>query len=1149
MKLLKLAVLCGAVALPFAAHVVIGAPDALAQAPKYQRTTPKVKVDVKQTERTKKLSERALKTKKETRPTLTSEQFLDVQGQVGGIRKSQQSKLVRLIKITGDDNPDKPKLLFRLAESFSKEQRYYRFRAFELYEKIESPRYSNQRGKLKSQQKQWFAKEKKALTSAIKIYALLANNSKFRNYEKMDEVLFYYAYTLQSAKRIPLSRTVFKRLIQNYPKSKYVPWAYLSFADYFFEKGELNNADLFYGKVLEFPRSQIYNLALYKRGWVFMNQDRNQDALETFFKVANRTKGKKQYDVLNRAAKKDFVRAYAEVGKAQRAHNAFKRVDNAYAFDMLKILALLYFDQGKAAKAIYTFRELMRLKPKHKEVCEWQYNVQQAMLGAGSKQDVVVETAQLAKLYTVVRDRKILSGAALSECRENAQLVTAELAKLWHSEANKTLNFQTLQYAEGLYEAYVQYFPNAKDIGMMEYYYAELLWSRADKTDNPRLATERWEKAAVAFTDVVKRNKVSPKFRKESAYAAVLGWKNALRVDPRTKTAPPPVNLEEAKEVKPREIDGREKKMIDAFDVYIRYIKDPKDEELVMMKFLKARIYWRHDQLDKALPLFQDIVEVHPTHETALYSANIMLDSLIRMKQFDQLLKWTNKLLKNQKFLEDKDSLRERLADIKAKSMRKAAEQLEEEKRWVECGEAYLDIFETSPNSPGMEEVLYNAGVCFEEGKSIGFAIRMYGELRKRFPKSKQSERALARMGNAYAAIARYKQAAALYEEYANKYAGEKDASNALNDAVVYRKGIGDDRQAIKNIEEFVKKFKRKRFDDAAAAFFGMAGIYEKQNKDEMVIRHLKRYISEFGRKGGRDRLIAANAKIGEILWNRSCRAKGVDGACVKVARERALRRKKRRRGGGAAVPNRCGESDRIVLTVIDRNRTYANQARGFFRNAIREWQKGGADGIPEERLPGAAYWAFAAKFYMADAEYEEFLDIKFPEGMNFDPQKPKTVEKSKKRFADWLKKKSQVGAKVDAMYKEILNGNSAAWAIAAAARMGQIPQNFADGLYRAEVPAIARTGPYAEDLYFAYCGALEDEAKPLEQRSIAAFTFCLEETTKRNWFNQWARLCEEELGQINPQDFPAALEVHGEPDSVAPVTDTSGLIPQIADE
>jgi hypothetical protein len=131
-------------------------------------------------------------------------------------------------------------------------------------------------------------------------------------------------------------------------------------------------------------------------------------------------------------------------------------------------------------------------------------------------------------------------------------------------------------------------------------------------------------------------------------------------------------------------------------------------------------------------------------------------------------------------------------------------------------------------------------------------------------------------------------------------------------------------------------------------------------------------------------------------------------------------------------------------------------------------------------------------------------------------------------------------------MYKEILNGKSAAWAIAAAARMGQIPQNFADGLYRAEVPAIARTGPYAEDLYFAYCGVLEDFAKPLEQTSIAAFTFCLDETTKRNWFNTWAKLCERELGQINPQDFPAALEVHGKPDEVASVTDMSGLIPEI---
>ena len=56
------------------------------------------------------------------------------------------------------------------------------------------------------------------------------------------------------------------------------------------------------------------------------------------------------------------------------------------------------------------------------------------------------------------------------------------------------------------------------------------------------------------------------------------------------------------------EIGEREQKMLGAFDVYIDYIKDPKDKELVMMKFLKARIYWRHNHFDEAIPLFVDII-------------------------------------------------------------------------------------------------------------------------------------------------------------------------------------------------------------------------------------------------------------------------------------------------------------------------------------------------------------------------------------------------------------------------------------------------------------------------------------------------------------------------------------------------------------
>ena len=49
--------------------------------------------------------------------------------------------------------------------------------------------------------------------------------------------------------------------------------------------GAVVNAEKFYNKVLQFPKSGVYAYALYKKGWVYLNQDRNQDALETFFKA------------------------------------------------------------------------------------------------------------------------------------------------------------------------------------------------------------------------------------------------------------------------------------------------------------------------------------------------------------------------------------------------------------------------------------------------------------------------------------------------------------------------------------------------------------------------------------------------------------------------------------------------------------------------------------------------------------------------------------------------------------------------------------------------------------------------------------------------------------------------------------------------
>jgi len=75
-----------------------------------------------------------------------------------------------------------------------------------------------------------------------------------------------------------------------------------------------------------------------------------------------------------------------------------------------------------------------------------------------------------------------------------------------------------------------------------------------------------------------------------------------------------------------------------------------------------------------------------------------------------------------------------------------------------------------------------------------------------------------------------------------------------------------------------------------------------------------------------------------------------------------------------------------------------------------------------------------------------------------------------------------------------------------------------------------------AQDKVDAYCDALTTAAEPLAQKSLEAFGACLSKSTELGWFSDWSKLCERELGQIKPEEFPTASELRGDSDQVAPV-------------
>jgi len=1123
-----------------------------AQKAKYTRSQD-LKVDVKLSDRVKPIQAKDAK-EEPPQPSLSADQVLSIEGLVGDIRSEQEDILAKLIIKTPDTEvEEKSDYYFRLGELYAKQQRYWRLKGIELTIQGDTNKNPQQKAKLKADGVAAAAKAKDYLLKAVKTYKGLTDNEAFRNYPKMDMALFYYGYTLQSGKYMKEARSVYDKLLKNYPNSKYVPEAHLAFADYFFEIGQLDDAESRYKMVLRFPRSPAYYYAMYKMGWIDLNKQRFQDALETFFQVAQATKTDKKNEVLNRAAKKDFVRAYAEIGKADKAYAAFQRVDQKYAFDMLEILADLYLSQGKSDKAIYVYQELMKQAPTHKNVCLWQYNVAHAtlsMVGAQNS-DKVKQIENLVRMWGALKGKKVLPQSEAQECHDNAAAMSGELARAYHSESAKTKNPETLAYAEKLYKIYLLVFPDAEDFAQTQYFYAELIWSRAESEKNPRLSTELWENAALAFTDVVKLGKVEPRLMKESAYAAVLGWKNALNVDPRVKQQADMDAPTDAK-AEPKPIPEREQKMLAAFDIYINYIKDPKDEELVGMKFLKANIYRRYNHYDEAIPIFLDILDHHKQHETAEYSANLLLDTYNSQKNYKGMLELVNKLDGDAKFLEGKDDLKATLAKLKMQALRNDALDKETQAKktndygkYVACGQAFFDIYNRNPEAPENDEVLYNAGVCFEEGKSISAAITAFNLLEKYFPNSKITAKAIARLGKAYGDIAYYDRASDKLEQYAKKYAGEKDAYDAMNDAVFYRKGIGDDAKAIENTKYFIKTFGPKKPQEAAAAMFSLNGVYEKQGDGDMVIKHLREYIREFGERGGADRLVIAYAKIGQVLWKQSCPVKEVDGSCIRVTRERAISTKKAKKTkkGVAEQPTQCGPESKIKLAVIKRDERKLREALAAFSSAAKEYEKrqgktGGDEG-------GARYYYGIAKIADADKDFEAYLDLKFPFGLDFDPapERKAIAAKSLKRFEEWLAQKGKLGESTKKKYNLVLAVKDPADSITAAARLGQIAQNASDQLFTAEIPKNVRTGEFADEKVEAFCDRMTEVAEPLEKTSLEAYGICLAKSTELGWFSDWSKMCERELGQIKPEEYPTASELHDEPNQVAPITEVEPAI------
>lgn len=323
--------------------------------------------------------------------------------------------------------------------------------------------------------------------------------------------------------------------------------------------------------------------------------------------------------------------------------------------------------------------------------------------------------------------------------------------------------------------------------------------------------------------------------------------------------------------------------------------------------------------------------------------------------------------------------------------------------------------------------------------------------------------------------------------------------------------------------------------DDAAAGqFLAQAKQLEQSQDSGPLRRHYAEYIDKWGRRGGIDRLIIAQARLGELTWRAACPIPESDGLCADV--------QPKPHSPGEA-PSCAGPRQLTLYRPHARQAPLVQEAIEHLNTALNLYASGGAENqIPfgdaatrQQRLAALQSHVATATLLLGDHGFEQLLGVQMPIGLVFDPQRKSDNRASIAYFKAWQEQKNKLLGEVQKRYQGALKLQQAASAVAAAGRIGQLFQEYAEELYNAQLPSpppppvgIAAS-EWSALFRDAYCDQLSDNAEQLAAKAVEAFTLCLDKAATLQVSGPLALRCE------------AALETLGRPLPAAPAVSSSG--------
>jgi tetratricopeptide (TPR) repeat protein len=713
-------------------------------------------------------------------------------------------------------------------------------------------------------------------------------------------------------------------------------------------------------------------------------------------------------------------------------------------------LAYLYKDkQGKNEEAVLVFNRLMELESDEIKLMQYRIAILDIAITLGKLRNLIRTVLKTSEYMDSIK-AQYKDDKEFKKLMSQLEGIIKELATTYHKQAKTTFNDVYFKISWKFYKEYQRLFVGYEDYYPMLFQYAQLLDEDLHRKEDAidvyiQIITDDGGKQAKNLVEDAVNNALS-------IYAELIKEERAKKGGQGDchKRKPP----------KPEKLTRRQEQFIKLVNIFIEH--NPQSKEIPSARYSAARVYYQTCHFEKAVPVFEDIVDNYQDSSVYEPAASILLDMLNTKKEYTQMHKRVTQFMKyKDKFSPKfKKQLQENFEAIAFMSPK----ELEEKKKYVESAKAYYEYYKKYPKSNNAFYSLYNASQMYENAGLMKETIAIREEIisDKKFDNKKERPDVLFFLAQNYQSLVRFNESANLYASFFERYPKDKRAKSAIEAAISFYEIYGSLdslEKANKLIDLYVSHY-RLNIKKKSIWFFRKGVNIENSNNLKLALKYWAEFERDYNKVLSNEKVIEIQFKIGDIY-----KKLGNDKSAIKK-----------------------------------------------YKDGYEYYQK--LSSAKKKKIKDANKMLASYKFYELEKTYKQFksIRIKLPKAVML------TTLKQKIKLKDFLLK-SYVEA-----YKEFQNPDwSIAYFYKMASLLYDFAKDIQNAPIpkfkkTRDITVQEQIDMYKDDLYQAY-------VYPLEQEAFKAALRCYNTAMKNQIFNEWVDKSMDMMIKIDSSAFKVNLD------------------------